>query len=88
MLVLVTLALAGGIAAGAAPSHAHGDVPGLYNQEHDLTAFATLASAATLAEATGALFLAPFVSAAPALPLAIAPARAFGPAASRAPPRA
>lgn len=87
-LAVVALALAGVLAGGAAPPHAHGDVPGLYNQEHDLTAFATLGSAAALLDSGDILVVAPVVSPAPGFAVTLAPAAAIRAAAPRAPPRA
>jgi hypothetical protein len=86
-LLLAALAVAGALAAGAAPPHAHGDIPGLYNQEHDLTAFAALGAVALVAAGAG-LLVALVVSAAFGLPAAAAPDRTALAAASRAPPRA
>ena len=88
VVVLVAVAVAGGIAAGAAPPHTHGDVPGLYNQEHDLTAFATLGSAAALAETADVRVVASVVSPLPGLAVVPTPGRALRTAPSRAPPRA
>jgi hypothetical protein len=88
VLMVVAVALAGSIAAGSAPPHAHGDLPGLYNSEHDLVAFATLSSAAALVDRGATLVVAPVTTSALDAVVGTAPATASRAAASRAPPRA
>jgi hypothetical protein len=85
-LIVVAIALAGLVASGATTPHVH-DAGGVYNQEHDLTAFATLSGVALPAAAPGVVPVPVVVATTGFVLLAVAdtPVRA---AASRAPPRA
>ena len=77
-LVLVGLALAGSLLAAASLPHTHSpDLPGLYNQEHDLSYLATFGGAAPVPDAPST---APFVL---VVVLAVATAARVAPITSR-----
>jgi len=56
VLLLFAMAFIAVLASGAAMPHAHGDTPGIYNQEHDLTSLATFGGPAAVV-ATGPAIL-------------------------------
>lgn len=85
LLGVILCALLG---SAAAASHAHGDVPGLYSEQCQLSALATLASSMALGGSGPDVAPVPVAAAAFASVVPAAPFIPAGAATPRAPPRA
>lgn len=88
VLLLFAMALLAVVASGAAMPHAHGDAPGIYNQEHDLTSLATFGGPAAVLAIGPAIVPTPAVAPAHDLVVRAIAAAPVLAAASRAPPLA
>ena len=87
VLLLAAVALVGLIASNATTPHRH-DQGGYYNQEHDLSAFATLSGGSALLAAAPAIVPTPVAAPTPGFVVLAVTAPPVLAAASRAPPRA
>lgn len=86
-MILVSLALAGFLLSAASIPHSHGPgLPGLYNQEHDLSYLATFGAGGLLPDAPSAAPMIVLVALAVAATAGAVPAVWRRHAASRAPP--